>query len=167
MNAKIVVGNPRTGSRTRQAAELVAARFGFTAETVELAELGAGLLTGDDATAEAVSAVKGTGFVVFASPTFKATFTGLLKLFLERFEGGTGLAGVVAVPLMLGGNATHSLAPEVHLRPVLSELGALTLPGLYLIDSTFTEDGVIDAYCARWSTSVQRLVSDRPQPQGG
>ena len=49
--------------------------------------------------------------VVVASPTYKATYTGLLKLFLDRFAGGTGLRGV-AVPLMLGARA----APRARRR---------------------------------------------------
>ena len=39
--------------------------------------------------------------MVVASPTYKATYAGLLKLFLDRL-GGESLAGVTAVPLMLG-----------------------------------------------------------------
>jgi flavin reductase like protein len=45
---------------------------------------------------------------VFARPTFKATYSGLLKLFLEQFDSGTGLAGVVAVPVMLGAGSVHA-----------------------------------------------------------
>ena len=45
--------------------------------------------------------------------TYKATYTGLLKVFLDRFAGGTGLRGVV-VPLMLGAGPGHSLAPSAQ-----------------------------------------------------
>jgi len=102
--------------------------------------------------------------VVFASPTFKATYTGLLKLFLEQFEGGTGLAGVVAVPLMLGAGPTHALAPDLLLKPVLVEIGATTpLPGLYLSERTFLEDNVIADYAERWQPVVQALSAGRSQ----
>lgn len=108
--------------------------------------------------AQAVRRVRESSLVVFASPTFKATYTGLLKLFLEQFDGGTGLAGVVAAPLMLGAAPTHSLAPDLLLKPVLSELGATcALPGLYLIDRTFTEDGALEAYAERWSPVAAAL----------
>ena len=46
--------------------------------------------------------------MIVASPTYKATYTGLLKLFLDRIAGGA-LAGVTAVPVMLGGHWRHSL----------------------------------------------------------
>ncbi len=38
----------------------------------------------------------------FASPTYQAAYTGMLKAFLDRY-GGNGLAGTVAVPVMTGG----------------------------------------------------------------
>lgn len=69
-----------------------------------------------------------------ASPTYKASYTGLLKLFLDRFSVGS-LAGVTAIPLMLGGDWRHSLAPELFLKPVLAELGASSpTRGLFLLD---------------------------------
>ena len=60
---------------------------------------------------------------IFASPTYKAAYTGMLKAFLDRY-GSNGLAGITAVPVMTGGWPGHLLAVEVHLRPVLVELGA-------------------------------------------
>ena len=35
---------------------------------------------------------------------------------------------------MLGGGPAHTLAPEFTLRPVLTELGFVTLRGLYVLD---------------------------------
>ena len=55
--------------------------------------------------------------------SFKATYTGLLKLFLDQVPSN-GLSGVVAVPLMLGAGPGHAMAPELLLKPVLVELGA-------------------------------------------
>ena len=44
---------------------------------------------------------------------------------------------------MLGGSPAHTLAGEVHLKPVLSEIGAsCPTPALYLLDSEWeTEPG--------------------------
>ena len=93
--------------------------------------------------------------VVFASPTYKASYTGMLKAFLDRY-GGNGLAGTIAVPVMTGGWAGHSLAVEVHLRPVLVELGA-TVParGLYVTEPEF---GELDAVVARWAATAIPLI---------
>ena len=70
-----------------------------------------------------------------ASPVYKATYTGLLKAFLDRFGQGE-LHEVVVVPLMVGGAPQHALAVEVYLRPLLAELGAvLPTRGLFLLES--------------------------------
>ena len=105
MTVAVVVGNPKPGSRTLDAATRVAERLaGRPADLVlDLVELGPGLLGwGDEAVGRAVEQVQQASWVVVASPTYKATYTGLLKLFLDQFAAGS-LAGVVAFPLMLGG----------------------------------------------------------------
>ncbi|MFD0360916.1 NADPH-dependent FMN reductase [Nocardia sp. GCM10030253] len=161
MTVTVVVGNPKPASRTSTAATLVAKGLRPDVEpaVIDLVSFGAGLLSwGDPAVAAAVQAVAASELVVFASPTFKATYTGLLKLFLEQFDGGTGLADVVAVPVMLGAGPGHALAPDLLLKPVLVELGATAaLPGLYLSDRTFQEDGVIERYTDRWHAVAQAL----------
>lgn len=149
MSTIAVVGNPKPRSRTRAAAELVVERLTGAPpdRVVDVIDLGAGLLGwGDPAVEDAVAAVRAAEVAVVASPTYKATYTGLLKLFLDHI--GTGdLAGVVAVPLMLGGGPTHALAPELLLKPVLVELGA-TAPtrGLYLLDKAWDDPEALNAW---------------------
>jgi FMN reductase len=143
MSVTVVVGNPKPRSRTYEAAHAVAERLtGRPAEhSIDLVELGAGLLDWKSTeVSDAVATVTASELVIVASPTYKGAYTGLLKLFLDRFGGGA-LAGVKAVPLMLGGDLRHSLAPEVFLKPVLAEIG-LSCPtrGLFLIDADW--DGV-------------------------
>jgi FMN reductase len=151
MTTVAVVGNPKPQSRTRSAAELVVQRLTGAPpdRVIDVVDLGAALLEwGHPAVEEAVAAVRAAEVVVVASPTYKATYTGLLKLFLDQI--GTGdLAGVVAVPVMLGGGPTHALAPELLLKPVLVELGA-TAPtrGLYLIDRNWDDPAPLDAWLA-------------------
>jgi FMN reductase len=134
----VVVGNPRPGSRTLSAATHVARELtGREPDlVVDLADLGARLLDwSDEEVGRLVADVGDADLVVVASPTYKATYTGLLKLFLDRFAGGTGLTGV-AVPLMLGAGPAHALAPELTLRPLLTELGAVVpVRSLYVLDA--------------------------------
>ena len=134
----VVVGNPKPASRTFQAAVHVVEQLTGAAPelSIDLAAFGSGLLDWSDAEVDAaVETVRGLDLVVFASPTFKASYTGLLKVFLDRFPSNA-LDGVVAVPLMLGAGPGHALAPEVFLRPVLAELGAsIPAKALYLIDT--------------------------------
>jgi FMN reductase len=145
----VVVGNPKPRSRTFAAAQLVAERLaGAPAQlTIDLADFGSALLDwSDPAVAESVAAIQRVDLVVVASPTYKGSYTGVLKLFLDRIGGGA-LAGVSAVPLMLGGDWRHSLAPEVFLKPVLAELG-LSCPtrGLFLLDSDYEESEVLESW---------------------
>jgi FMN reductase len=152
METVVVVGNPKVGSRTRQAAEQLAERLtgGPASTVIEVAELGPGLLGwGDPVVAAAKETVRSASLLIVASPTFKATYTGLLKLFLDHFGAGE-LVGVVAVPLMLGAGPHHALAPELLLRPVLTEIGcSCPLPGLYLLDSQYTDSPELSAWLSR------------------
>jgi FMN reductase len=138
LRAGIVVGNPKPASRTFHAAHHLAEQLTGRAPdpAVDLASFGSGLLDWSDTEVDAaVETVRGLDLVVFASPTYKASYTGLLKVFLDRFPSNA-LDGVVAVPLMLGAGPGHALAPEVFLRPVLAELGAsIPAKALYLIDA--------------------------------
>ena len=151
MTTVIVVGNPKARSRTYESAQLVAHRLTDLPadEILDLTDFGARLLDwSDPAVAAAVSRVKEADLVVVASPTYKATYTGLLKLFLERF-GADELAGTLGVPLMLGGHWRHALAAEVHLKPLLVEIG-LSVPfrGLFLLDSEHAESEALDQWIA-------------------
>src|SRR5882757_5067175 len=142
MDIAVVVGNPKPRSRTLDAATRIAERLAGAPPTVtvDLVELGAGLLAwGDAGTTAAVEAVCAADAIVFASPTYKATYTGLLKLFLDQIPTGA-LAGTLGFALMLGAGPRHALAPELLLKPVLVELGA-TCPtrGLYLLDRSYAD----------------------------
>src|SRR5918997_288581 len=141
----VVVGNPKPGSRTRQAAEM--------------AELGPALLGwGDPAVDAAKQAVRDADLVVFATPTYKATYTGLLKLFLDQFAAGE-LHGTTAIPLMLGGSPHHALAGELTLKPVLSEIGcSCPTPALFLLDSAWEASPELDVWVDR-----ARDVLDAPE----
>ncbi len=121
-----------------------------TVELIELVDVAPELFTwGSPAVNELTASVRSADAAVFASPTYKAGITGLLKAFLDRY-GADGLAGLVAVPVMLGGAPTHALAVETQLRPILVELAAITpTKGLYVVDSELDQ---LDAQLAAWWT---------------
>jgi FMN reductase len=150
--AAVVVGNPKLGSRTRQAAELVAERLTGAppATVIELAELGPALLAwGDPAVEAAKQTVRDAELVVFATPTFKGTYTGLLKLFLDQFGAGE-LHGTVGIALMLGAGPHHALAGELTLKPVLVEIGcSCPTPALFLLDSAWESSPELDTWLTR------------------
>jgi FMN reductase len=71
VNTVVVVGNPRLGSRTRQAAELVVERLTGASPTavIELAEIGPALLAwGDPVVTTAKEQVLGADLLVIADP---------------------------------------------------------------------------------------------------
>lgn len=161
METGVVVGNPKAKSRTFEAANLVAEKLtgGAPDYVLDIVDLGAGLLEwGNSNVAAAVEAVQGLDVVVFASPTYKATYTGLMKLFLDQIPQD-GLAGITALPVMLGAGPAHLLAPDLLFKPVLVELGA-TCPtvGLYLIDTSFADDPRLDAWIARTRPSLPAVA---------
>lgn len=164
VSTAVVVGNPKPASRTLTAATYVATQLtGAQPDlVVDLATLGTAVLDWSDETvAGLVEQVGKADLVVFASPTYKAAYTGLLKLFLDRFAGGTGLSGL-AIPLMLGGSPAHSLAPELALRPVLTEIGG-TVPGrgLYVVDSAFDDPAAYADWLAATTPIVTAVLEAR------
>lgn len=161
MSVAVVVGNPRPESRTLRAAVAVAdALKPVTGDgerlVVDLATLGAAVLDWEAAEVSALNAaVAASDLVVVASPTYKATYTGLLKVFLDRY-GNNGLAGTVAVPVMTGAAPIHALAPEVSLRPLLVELGAsVPTRGLFVLESSFDD---LSAAVAPWAEAASPLL---------
>jgi FMN reductase len=164
----VLVGNPQAASRTTRVAQDVGERIGRLGGidrvvTIELADLAPGLFDWND---EAVAAAKATVLdataLVVASPTYKAAYTGLLKAFLDRFDRGA-LAGVRAVvPLLTGAGPTHALAVEVHLRPVLVEIGASQpTAGLYVSGGAIDEPtAVLDEWVETAGPILRRALAE-------
>ncbi|XVV16487.1 NAD(P)H-dependent oxidoreductase [Actinoplanes sp. CA-131856] len=137
MKITVLVGNPKPLSRTRATAEAVADLFESDDRLVfDLADHAGRLFTWPEPEIDELTArVAGSDLLIVASPTYKATYTGLLKAFLDRY-GTNGLAGVTAVPVMTGAAPDHALAVEAYLRPLLVELGAsVPTRGLYMVMS--------------------------------
>lgn len=148
----VVVGNPRPSSRTAVAAAELGRRIaaGGEAAVIDLAGLAPAMFDQESETvAEAVAQVRAAQILVVASPTYKATYTGLLKAFLDRF-GADSLRGISAVPMMIAAAPQHAMAVEVMMRPLLVELGAsVPTRGLFLQESQLADLGpVLDAWCS-------------------
>ena len=149
MTAIVVVsGNPRPGSRTSTLAVAVGAAIaartgGLPPTVVEVGELGAGLLTpGDEATAAAVAALREAELLVVATPTYKGSYTGVLKVLLDQLPA-QALAGKRAVPVVTAGVAPQAAAAEALLRQLLTELGAQVAPGLPVVEADLPESAAI------------------------
>lgn len=164
LTVTIVVGNPKAQSRTLGVATALAAELfdGREVETtvIDLAEYADEMFSWESERVNALNAqVASSDVAIFATPTYKASYTGLLKAFLDRYDTG-GLAGVVAIPVHTGGSPAHSLAPTVALTPLLIELGA-AVPGqgLYFVTGDMSAlDGAVAAAAARLRANIAAVA---------
>lgn len=146
-----LVGNPQPASRTLAVAEEVASQLAALTgaerdEPIDLAHVAKRIFDYPSDEIDALLArVARPGFLVVATPTYKASYTGLLKSFLDRY-GSNGLAGVTAIPVFTIGSPAHTLAVEHTLRPLLVELGAsVPTRGLAFETSRFDDRAAIVA----------------------
>jgi FMN reductase len=166
----VLIGNPKPHSRTaaaaRQAADCLRRTLGgydaglSEPEVIDLAAFPTALLgpDSDRATVErALRSVCTADLLVVASPTFKATYSGLLKVFLDQVPR-KGLRGVLALPLMVAADVAHRHAVEVYLRPLLVELGAtVPTPGIFVLEQRL---GAFDAVFTEWSAGALPTLAD-------
>ncbi|ABW16535.1 NADPH-dependent FMN reductase [Parafrankia sp. EAN1pec] len=127
----MIIGNPRTGSRTLTLARFLAERIAdelpvASIEIIDLSTLARHLFADDGRVAAALTTAAEADLLIVASPVYKGSYTGLLKSFLDLLPGGA-LRGATAVPVVISAAPDHSVAGELYLRPVLVELGA-TVP---------------------------------------
>lgn len=164
----VVTGNPKPQSRTHGvalavadavAAGLASAGLASPADrlVIDLAEHAPRLFDWSDPELTRLNAaVAAADVAIFASPTYKASYTGLLKAFLDRY-GNNGLAGVTAIGVMTGGWPGHLLAVEVHLRPVLVELGA-SVPsrGVYVTEPELAD---LETAIGKWAGAAVPVIA--------
>ena len=158
----VLVGNPKRKSRTAGIAEALARQVLGGAEVdfqlVDLADRADALFSWTSETVDQLTRrVAESDLVIVASPTYKATYTGLLKAFLDRYPTN-GLRNITAIALMTGADFTHALAPTVTLVPLLLELGAaVPYRGIYL--NTGQMD-LVDAQIAASAAEVVRALGN-------
>ncbi|HEY1531177.1 MAG TPA: FMN reductase [Galbitalea sp.] len=144
-----VSGSPTRPSRTSALVDLVTHAFAETldgeATVIELApllgELGAGPYRtdiGPNARA-AVELVEAADVIVVGSPAYRATYTGLFKLFFDHV-GQYALADKPIILTATGGSDRHALLVEHQMRPLFGFFQALTLPlGIFASEADFTD----------------------------
>jgi FMN reductase len=153
MQIAVVVGNPKPQSRTLAVATAVAQRASARLGGDVTVEIDLALFADEmfkwpsEQMAQLNDSVASSDLVIVASPTYKATYTGLLKAFLDRYPSN-GLNGVTAIPVMTGASHLHAMSIDTALRPLLVELGAsVPTRGLYFVMSQMTElEQVIDSW---------------------
>lgn len=122
---------------TVEVLDLAAVRTGFA---------GAAPVEGDE-TAGVIDRLRGADAVLFASPVYRGSFTGVLKNLLdvvpvEALEGKP--AGIMA----MGNTRDHALGVERHLRDILAWFGVLHAPTAVFLSAADFEAGVPKAEAA-------------------
>jgi FMN reductase len=166
--AVAISGSPSPRSKSRRLLSLAVdrlARDGIRSQVVELANLPADDLLGRTRTPptdRALEAVAAARIVIVSTPVYRASFSGLLKVFFDLFPQDA-LDGKVAIPIATGAGPAHALVVDHALRPLLASVGALVAAtGVYGVDAQFTPDGVDAALSARVDRAVaevQELLS--------
>ena len=97
---------------------------------------------------EALAAVVEARIVVAATPTYRALYTGLLKMFFDLLPQ-EALEGKLCVPVQTAGVANHFLAIEYGLRPLFMSLGGVPLAGVFATDEQFADGQPNEAVLSR------------------
>lgn len=78
--------------------------------------------------------VKEADFIVILTPIYKASYTGILKTYLDLLPQ-KALFKKAILPIAVGGSISHLLALEYALKPVLAVLGATSITNsVYIVD---------------------------------
>lgn len=141
MTVLAIAGSPSLDSRTQRLLSHVLtrlARHGLHGRLLALTTLPAdALIRADTATPAIESAlndVAAANVVLVGTPIYKASFSGLLKTFLDLLPQD-GLEGKLVLPIATGGSLAHLLALDYALRPVLQALScAMVLPSVFALD---------------------------------
>jgi FMN reductase len=164
-----VSGSPTQPSRTTALVVEVAERLARGVEgevtLVELApllgELGQGVFRPQIGAAAqaALDTVEAADVLVVGSPAYRATYTGLFKLFFDH----VGQYALVDKPVILtatGGSDRHALLVEHQMRPLFGFFQAHTLPlGIYAGEADFSDYQVAsEELSSRIDLSIRRAL---------
>ena len=162
--AVAISGSPTASSRSRRLLDRAVAQLalvGVHTTRIDLASVPADDLLGrtrTEAIQSALAEVARAHIVLVSTPVYRATYSGLLKVFFDLFQPGA-LNGKVGVPFASGGSQSHQLVLDHGLRPLFASVGAVVVAaGVYASDAQFHADGVDGAVTARIDRAVQEAL---------
>jgi len=164
-----VSGSPSPVSKSRVLVETalgVFAGHGATTSLIDLAALPADALLGRGSAPEVAAAIELVGqaaVVVVGTPVYRATYSGLLKVFFDLLAPDS-LAGKVGIPLVSGQSRGHALAVDHGLRPLFASLGATVVAAAVYATPDQFQDGVPGPELHQ---ALERAVQDAERIGGG
>lgn len=180
MHVVLLSGSPSARSRTELLLEYARQHLqghGLEVSLLRVRDFPAEALLHADFTSPAVqqlqAAVASADGLVVATPVYKASFTGALKVLLDLLPE-RALAHKAVLPLASSGSPAHLLAVDYALKPVLAALKAQEmLPGVFAVDKqiAYAEGGlpacIDDELRERLDESLDQLLAAlarRPRP---
>lgn len=178
MSSQIVIisGSPNATSRLNGIIDYVRNALedhGYPTKTITVVTLPADDLIhsrfGSSAIVEANKLVEEAAAVIIASPVYKASYTGVLKTYIDLLPQ-KGLEGKLVLPLFIGGTLAHLLSIDYSLKPVLASMGARHfIRGVYATDnqvdriqdgSNETKFELNEELSERLQASVDELIAE-------
>jgi FMN reductase len=160
-----ISGSPAARSKSRTLLERALAALaerGASTTLIDLAALPADALLGRRRSSEvdeALARVADATIVVASTPVYRATYSGLLKVFFDLLPLN-GLVDKTGIAIATGGSPAHQLVIDHGLRPLFASVGAVTTPtGIYGTDSGFDHGSPHPSLIARIDTAVSEAIT--------
>ena len=160
-----ISGSPSATSKSRVLVEHALAQLearGAATRLIDVATLPGDALLGRGSAAQvadALARVAEARIVVAGTPVYRATYSGLLKVFFDLLPQD-GLVGKVGVPIVTGHGVAHSLAVDHGLRPLFASVGAtLVANGVYATSEQFRDGKPDPELCAAVERAVREAMA--------
>src|SRR5436189_784638 len=141
-----ISGSPSATSKSRVLVEHALAQLearGAAVRLIDVATLPADALLGRGSASQltdALARVAEARIVVAGTPVYRATYSGLLKVFFDLLPQDA-LIGKIGVPIVTGDGAAHALAIDHGMRPLFASIGATVVAGGVYATSAQLPDG--------------------------
>ena len=141
-----ILGSPFPNSSSEKISQLVIDKLKILEweyTIIDLSKISADslLLRSKDSQLEnSITTTTDADLIISASPTYRATYTGLLKSFFDQLPQDS-LINKFALPIQTAGSADHALTIEYGMAPMLRSLGASILStSIYSWGEDWTEE---------------------------
>lgn len=172
MKVLMIAGSPSANSKSVSLLKHIGKILGLSGHSVELLEIRSldpySLVFADiqnSSIKNALEKVNSADLIVLGTPVYKASYSGLLKIFLDLLPQN-GLKDKIVLPVATAGSASHMLVLDYALRPVLSSLSAKNiLPGLFVTDQqlSISESGHL-LLVSEITNRLSEILKEIPTP---
>ena len=142
----VILGSPFPDSSSEIIANLILDKLPantWNKSIIDLSKISADALLLRSKDSELATSIENTvtsDLIISAAPTYRATYTGLLKSFFDQLPQDS-LIEKFALPIQTGGGPYHALTIEYGMAPMLRSLGASILSSpIYSWGAEWTED---------------------------